>query len=243
MNVCLLYYMDNIYTMFMTRYIKSPLNACLAPFIKGGDIFSGVVMSVVILAAISLSIDPAHAARLYKWVDENGQVHFSDKIPPQQIKREHQEINEQGIETKTVEAAKTPEEIAEERRQRALKAEQDRLAKEQAEKDRILLDTFSNEEQIISARDRQLAAMEADNQITKGSIESLTVKLQEQTRNAANYERQGKAVPEDILKEIDHIKMVIEQNRASIRAKQQEELKLKEKYQGYLDRFRELKNR
>ena len=224
--------------MFMMRFLKSPL----PPFFKGGNLFSGIVMSTILPAVLLFSIDTAHAAKLYKWVDEQGVMHFSDKIPPQEIKREHQEIDKSGLETKTIEAEKTPEQIAEERRQLAIKAEQDRLAQERAEQDRILLDTYSSEDEIIDARNRQLATMEATNQLTHGSIESLTVKLQEQTRNAADYERRGQEVPQDVLKEIDDIKSQIEQHRASIKANERDQLKLKEKYQAYVDRFRELKN-
>ena len=219
------------------RILKSPL----IRLYKEGMNVGRFVLPAMLLVAVSFSINTAYAAKLYKWVDENGQVHFSDKIPPQEIKRQHSEVDKHGLETKTVEAAKTPGEIAEERRQLAIKAEQDRIAKEQAERDRILLDTFSNEDEIINARDRQLATMEASNQITAGSIDSLTLKLQEQTKNAADYERQAQEVPKNILKDIDDIKLQIEQHRASIKAKEQEQVKLREKYQAYIDRFRELK--
>ena len=230
--------MDAIYMMIMKYVIKSPL----PPFYKGGKNIGGTVLLAVVLAAFSFPPDTAYAAKLYKWVDENGQVHFSDKIPPQDIKREHAEVDKHGLEKKTVSAAKTPEEIAEERRQQVIKAEQDRLAKERAEQDRILLETFSNEGEIIDARDRQLATMEAVNQITTGSIDSLTIKLQDQTKNAADYERQGQPIPESILKEVDEIKLQIEKYRAAIKAKEIEQLKLKEKYDGYVARFRELKS-
>jgi len=223
--------------MLVMRILKSPL----IRLYKEGMNVGRFVLPAMLLVAVSFSINTAYAAKLYKWVDENGQVHFSDKIPPQEIKRQHSEVDKHGLETKTVEAAKTPGEIAEERRQLAIKAEQDRIAKEQAERDRILLDTFSNEDEIINARDRQLATMEASNQITAGSIDSLTLKLQEQTKNAADYERQAQEVPKNILKDIDDIKLQIEQHRASIKAKEQEQVKLREKYQAYIDRFRELK--
>ena len=195
----------------------------------------------IVLAVVSLPIDTAYAAKLYKWLDEDGHVHFSDKIPPQDIKREHSELDKLGLEKKTVRAVKTPEELAEEKRQQEIKAEQDRQAQERAEQDRILLDTFSSENEIISARDRLLATMEASRQLTLGSIDSLTSKLQVQTRNAADYERQGQEVPETILKEIDDIKLQIEKNRAAVKENERDQIKLTDKYQAYIDRFRVLK--
>ena len=46
--------------------------------------------------------------KLYKWVDEDGKVHYSDKMPPDQIKREHQELNQHGVVKETVKRALTP---------------------------------------------------------------------------------------------------------------------------------------
>lgn len=195
----------------------------------------------ILLVGVLFSIDSAYAAKLYKWVDEHGVVHFSDKIPPQDIKRQHSELDKLGLEKNTVSAEKTPEELAEDRRQQAIKAEQDRVAREAAEQDHILLETYSSENEIIAARDRKLATLEATNQLTLGSIDTLTTKLQEQTKNAADHERQGQAIPESILKEIDEIKLQIERHRASIKANEQEQVKLREKYQAYTDRYRELK--
>jgi len=202
-----------------------------------------ILATFILLVVAIFSMDSACAARLYKWVDDQGQVHFSDKIPPQDIKRQHTEIDNNGLETKTVAAEKTPEELATEQRQQAIKAEQDRQAQERAEQDRILLETYSTEKEIMAARDRKLATMEATNQLTMGSIDSLTIKLQAQMKNAADYERQGQAVPDTVLKEIDDIKQEIEHHRAMIKAQQQEEEQLKAKYQTYIDRYRELKNR
>jgi chromosome segregation ATPase len=202
----------------------------------------GIAPMIVLVAGMMWLCGNAHAAKLYKWVDENGMVHFSDSIPPQEIKKQHSEIDTNGFETRSVEAAKTPAEIEEMKRQQALKDEQERLAKERAEQDRILLDTFSSEDEIIAARDRQIATIEASNQLTLGSIDSLTHKLQEQTGRAADYERQGQDVPQGVLDEIDKIKRQIEMRRASIRTRKDEQRALKEKYQAYVDRFRELKN-
>ena len=84
--------------------------------------------------------------------------------------------------------------------------------------------------------------MEATNQLTMGSIDSLTEKLQGQMKIAADYERQGQEIPQDVRDEIDNIKQEIDKHRAMIKAQQQEEEQLKAKFQAYIDRFRELKN-
>ena len=54
----------------------------------------------------SLMAAPA-TAKLYRWVDENGRTHYTDKLPPNQSSRARIELNEQGMKVKKVERAKT----------------------------------------------------------------------------------------------------------------------------------------
>jgi hypothetical protein len=70
--------------------------------------FSKVLVCLVLLG-ISVT---AGAGTLYKWIDENGEVRYSDRMPANQVKREHQTLNSQGVVITTKSAAKTEEEIA-----------------------------------------------------------------------------------------------------------------------------------
>jgi len=36
-------------------------------------------------------------ARLYKWVDSEGNVHYGDRLPPEQIGKHHEELTNAGI--------------------------------------------------------------------------------------------------------------------------------------------------
>ena len=65
----------------------------------------------LLLAALLCAVAaPASAAKLYKWVDENGQIRYSDRLPPQQSKQAHQQLNSQGVVLTTKDAAASPEE-------------------------------------------------------------------------------------------------------------------------------------
>jgi hypothetical protein len=37
------------------------------------------------------------AAALYKWIDEDGQIRYSDRLPAAQVKKKHQQLNSQGV--------------------------------------------------------------------------------------------------------------------------------------------------
>ena len=48
----------------------------------------------------------------YRWVDEQGVVHYGDSIPPQYAEKEHAVLNNQGVEVGHSDAQKTPEQLA-----------------------------------------------------------------------------------------------------------------------------------
>ena len=66
------------------------------------------VISVLVFLLIGFSVE----AKLYKWTDENGKVHYSDKMPPDQIKNAHEKLSDQGLVKEKVERELTDEEKA-----------------------------------------------------------------------------------------------------------------------------------
>ncbi len=192
-------------------------------------------------AILALSITPAQAGKLKKWIDENGQVQYGDSIPPRYAKKSIQTLNNEGVVIETRAAAKTPEQIAEEKRLAALKASQERIRKAQERKDRILLDTFTNEDEMIMTRDGKVEAIEAIIRVTRGRIEKIRQRLSSQKQRAANMERAGKPVPESITKKIAELRAQIRQNLAYIEKRKQDQQAIKDKFEADIKRFRELK--
>lgn len=183
----------------------------------------------------------SNAAKLYKWVDEEGNVYFSDKKPPEHAKAAHSELDKQGMEVKRVEAAKTPEEMEKERELKRLRAEQERLIKEQEAKDRVLLRTFRTEDDILMARNGKLAAIDVIIQVARSNIRRMKIKLGEMQNNAANLERQGKPFPKNLLKNIEGTRNQLKDGYRSIIKEEQKKEQIWEKYAQDVARFRSLK--
>jgi hypothetical protein len=200
------------------------------------------ILAATLLLATTLGAGlPGEAqARLYKWIDEQGNVHYGDRIPPEYAEKEQRRLNEQGITVEVRERAKTPEELAEERRLARIQEEEAELLRQQRERDRILLDTFSNEDEIIMTRDGKVSAIDAIIRVTQGRIENLRARLAELTTRAANLERSGKAVPETLHGDIRSARQQIESNQAYIVSKEQEQQETRAKYEADIQRFREL---
>jgi hypothetical protein len=187
------------------------------------------------------------AASLYKWVDENGAVHYGNQLPPGQNKNGHQQLNSQGMVVTTKEAPKTSQELAEEvKKQRKLEeqqAEEARLKRIQDREDRVLLLTFSTEEELEHARDNRIEVINSVIRLIENSIEATQGKLDQLVHTAEqNYTSKGKEVPGGLAQKIEHFDRKIENRTAQLEAKTAEREKIRQKYELDLERYRLLKS-
>jgi hypothetical protein len=178
--------------------------------------------------------------RTFKWIDEQGTIHYGDRVPPQYSSKERKVINQQGRIVKTYEAAKTPEQKAEEKRLAAIEAEQQKQREEQARYDHILLATYSSERRLAMARDGKILSVKATIQLTQDRLKSVQRRLAERTEEAAEYERSGKRIPVNLQNQIAGIREQIAKNEAYILDKQEEMVVIRKKYDSDILRFREL---
>src|SRR5690606_41769383 len=66
----------------------------------------------LLLTAAACATSSAAAQKLYRWVDENGVVHYGDRIPPQYVDRDRDVLNDSGVTIGVEEGAQTDEERA-----------------------------------------------------------------------------------------------------------------------------------
>jgi hypothetical protein len=198
------------------------------------------IIHYLILMSVFLAGPAVTGQRTFKWIDEQGTIHYGDQVPPQYSSKERKVINQQGRIVKTYEAAKTPEQKAEEKRLAAIEAEKQRQREEQARYDRILLATYSNEKRMVMARDGKILSVKATIQLTQDRLKSIQRRLAEHTEEAAEYERSGKPIPVNLQNQIASIREQIAKNEAYIRDKQEEMVAIREKYDSDIRRFREL---
>lgn len=199
---------------------------------------------ILVLAILSLQAATVQAGKLYRWIDEKGEVQFSDSLPPDQSKSAHDELSKQGVTVRKVDKAKTKEQLEAEQQQKAVaeqqKAEAERVHKEELARDRMLLDTYVNENDIITMRDRNISTLEGTIKITEASMATAKTTLESlKTDLAASGKdptRQQK-----LQKHIGDAEQQIERFTAFIQTKRQEQATLKQKYDDDLLRFREVR--
>lgn len=205
-----------------------------------------VKRSLLILLFGSLTTLPALSHAAFKcWTNKEGVRECGNAVPPEYAQQENETINKHGMVTEVKARAKTKEELEQERlKAEAEKRRQEEEAarrREQEVYDRVLLSTFLNEQEIINARDRKVSSVDATIEITRISIDKLEADLQKERRRAANYERKGKNIPENVQNAIDSLERQIADKQGYIASKEKEKVALREKYAKDLERFRELK--
>ena len=198
------------------------------------------IFHTFILLATLLVATSATAERTFKWIDNEGQVHYGNRVPPEYAKTERKVLNEQGRTVKVYEAAKTPEEKAAAEKAAELVARKKSLDEKQAVHDRSLLATYASEQDMLLARDGKVASVEALLQLTSSRVESMKLRLLELTEEAATYERSGKQLPHTVEAQINNLRTQITRNENFIREKEQELGDINNQFDADISRFIEL---
>jgi hypothetical protein len=187
-----------------------------------------------------LSDGEALAERIYKWVDETGEIQYGDRVPPQYATTERSVINDQGRTVKVYEAPKSPEEKAEAQAFLKQQAEEKKVVEQQAVRDHSLLSTYSSEEDMLLARDSKVSSVETLIQLTNSRLDSMQKRLNELTSEAAEFERSGKKLPGGLVNQMKSIREQILQNEAFVKTKENEKEQIASKFDEDIKRYREL---
>lgn len=206
-------------------------------------ILSKLSTTVIVAAALAwLAAGPATAGAIKKWVDENGVTHYGTSVPPQYLDQGYSVLDKRGIERERRERAQTPEEIRKAEALAALREEQERLREEQEERDRILLNLYRNEDDLVMARDGKLSQVDGQLRLKHNEIRRLKERLSEYQARAAEAERKGRQLPQRQLEGLDATQRAIERAYATVLAKEDERGAIIEKYDYDLRRFRMLRH-
>ena len=193
-------------------------------------------LSVVIFAC-SFS---AHG-KMFKWVDDEGQIHFGDRIPPQYMVKEHQELNESGVVTKRKDAARTPAEKAEDRRLEKKKKAAALVEKKKKQRDRVLLDTYTTERDLIVARDSRLEAVDSQIQLAETIIGDSNKSIDSLEKQVTQIKASNREVPADVYQRIDSEKQQVAVQSKVMASHKKRHEDIATQFNDYIERFKVLK--
>lgn len=194
---------------------------------------------------LSLVLPGSAFAAIKCWTNKDGVRECGNAVPPEYAQQETRTVNPRGITVEVRERAKTPEELEQERvtkeAEEARVAEERKRRQDKAAYDRVLLSTFTTEEELLASRDRATGAVDATIEISGATVNALNRKLDEMKKRAAGLERAGNPIPAELKEDVASLERQIDDKMQYIESKKQEKAQLLQKYEADLQRYRELK--
>jgi len=179
-------------------------------------------------------------ARIKCWENSDGVRECGETVPPEYAQKSHREISNQGITLEESAKVKTEEERLEEKRLLAIQEEEEAKKAEAKAQDKILLDTYSNTDDIQMTSDGKVAALESTINLANKRNEKIQSALDKRTAAAAAAELAGKQPSEELLKDIRSLKRQVKNNNKFIADKRLEQEETRKEYANKIDRFVEL---
>jgi hypothetical protein len=212
------------------------------------SIFISIVVGAI---AAALWAPPAHAAEVYRWVDENGEVHYSESLPPDHRDRGHDVLNQQGIVvdqdqklTPTpppmVPQKEEPQDLPRDAsglpRPKALYSETEM----QQRMDNFLMLRYGSEQEILEAMNVEIKQLNYDRRLLEGSRASTDRAFRGQIRVAAEHQRAGLPIDAETTREISKLRKDLAKNSRSLQGLQQREESIRADFDKQLERYRYL---
>ena len=180
----------------------------------------------------------AWGAGTYKWTDDQGVVHYSDKAPPEMPTKGATVLDKQARAVKKIDPPLSPEETKAKadqvERERALAKTRD----EQARKDRALMQSYTSENEIDLARNRALATI--DTQIKSAQIYSADLARRQKDLGKRKEGYAGKPIPIELERESVSVEEELSRQTILLRQKQEELTMVAARYDTIKQRWREI---
>lgn len=206
------------------------------------DKFIFPLLSLGLLLTQSLPAADTTSPGYKCWTDEDGVTTCGNVVPPEYAQKGFKEFNKEGIHTKDVDSAPSPEKIAEMKK----REEEEEQRKKQEKEDRALLDLFSTEQDIERNRVAILATIDGKIHSIEPIIASLEKNLADLEKNledSLNNPDISESQREAIRKNIEDAKYRLKNNKETLQANIKEKEDVNKQHDDYLQRYRDIRKR
>ncbi|MBV8342615.1 MAG: DUF4124 domain-containing protein [Gammaproteobacteria bacterium] len=204
-------------------------------------------LGMLLLVATALAAHAALAAPTgsdakkgvaYRWVDEQGVVHYGDNVPPQYANQERTVINGEGVAVGRIDAQKSPEQLAADQRATA-------ALMKQRQHDAFLISTYTSVQDIEALRDLRLDQLKGMRASAEQYVEGLRGRLATLQATALQFRpysanADARRMPDDIAENLVRTVNELHVQAAALAAKSEEETTLRAQFQSDIERYREL---
>lgn len=193
------------------------------------------------LLMLLLCTTTALHAQLYRWTDENGKVHYSDKIPAQYKHRGHAQLNKQGVIIDRVKSSLTPAQQQHRLQQKKLHLLRQEFQQQRHITDQSLLERYDSPDDLIMTRDGKVAKIEHSINRMKNSASSTRKALAKQQKRIDAIQARGESVPVDMIQKLLRLRHSVKESDAEIAQADVNKQQLYDLYTQDLQRYRHLK--
>lgn len=206
-------------------------------------------MKKIILLSSLLALTSIVNAGLYRWIDETGKVHYSDKMPIAASKKTHTQLAGNGLVRKTIDpeatiklAVKTRQE-KDLRKQERLQEKRKALLKEietakNNKRDKFLLSTYENEGEIVDFFEKKIKLLEGSN--SSFTARSLFLQLKVRKLETQRLTAGSEAILESLNKNIIRMRKKLKRYSQALDENSRELMKITSNYKNDYNRFTEL---
>jgi hypothetical protein len=199
--------------------------------------------SVILCALLPLTAAAQQQERgTFKWVDDEGVIHYGDRIPPEYADKPKQRLNDQGVAVEHLEGKKTEAQIAAEKKAAELEVQREL----QRRADQALLNTYISVAEIEMHRDRRVELFRAQARVTELYLRNLARRLDQLKREAGRFkpyssDPNAEAIDPSLVAEIKETETAIQRHEDNLSQFRNEEKQIRDRFEGDIERFKRLK--
>lgn len=204
------------------------------------SLLSLAMISAVLAAGIAGAQDKPK--KLYRWVDRDGKVQFSDTLPPEAVDQARTEINARsGMATATIERAMTAEERKAYEIAQATQQEASKQAEQVRQTEEAMIASFQTEADLKHSFEVRTAMLQQTLDAIEAGIGSQRASLASLLADASEAELSGRPVNIKQAATIRELHLEMNKQTQLLVLKQGELVDLDQELVRLIERFREIK--
>jgi hypothetical protein len=201
-----------------------------------------ITSSILLGMLLPLAAGAQESRETYKWLDDEGQIHYGDSVPPEYADKRKSVLNEQGVAVGQVEGKKTAEQLQREKEEKELEMQREL----QLRADKALLATYITVQEIEMHRDRRVELFRAQARVTELYLRNLNRRLDQLKQEAGRYkpynsDPDAEMIDPGLVEDLEETEDSIDRHEQNLQQFRQEERDIIKRFDGDIQRFRILK--
>ena len=195
--------------------------------------------ALVAAAASAAPTSPSDKSKTtFRWVDDQGVVHYSDEVPAPAAGKDRTIMNAQGVPVRHLDAQKSADQLAAEARERA-------AVIKQKQHDTFLMTTYTSVKDIEGLRDSRLEQLKTERAAGLQYLETLKSRLAALQTRAVAYRPYSaapgaRAMPDDLAENLRRTVNEMRTQTDALAKETEKEAMLRAQFQADIDRYKKL---